>query len=874
MNNQLVRELLIRAKCNQCILSRGKGKPGLYVGPRGDPSKAMIAIIGEAPAKTELSKGKPFVGASGKLIDLILESLDIPKDLFYYSNALMCHYPPTNKPTKSTVEACHGRLKWELKRLPNLKVVISMGGYALQSLTGKTQVTKEVYSVYWDDELKCFILPSYHPAFCFRNVEAFDDIVWCFERAIDLTNRNKNHLNLPKLKIHVARNHAQAIRYLDKIASIEEPTWTAIDWETDYANPVEAPTLAIGFYTGGDKVYIIPWVSGEPEKISEKWDIKPNKQMVMKLHEIANNPNVRGIFHNGDFDVRVAWYNSGALFNVHYDTMLSDYALDERGGGDQLEGIGGGIRVGSHRLKSAAKRYLYCPDWEGDIKRYLKSSKTNYSHIPRPRLYTYLAYDVYYTWHLRQKHEQVLTDEEPSRKEYWTPKDRVHKLLIPALNEIIKMEIGGINIDRGKAHDVQYELGEKLKKLSADICSRARKLGWEDEREFNMRSHPQMAKLIYDVMKIPCTLDLRTGFDGKVNKTERPTGKDTLAKLSEVDEIFANVISHRETDRMKGTYVDAAIEGSEYDGNLHGGFSMTVTRTGRLSSRGPNLQNLLPLIKEYYLPDDGHVFVNMDYKQLEVRVAALFSKDKGLIKACKGDIHGEISRNVFAHIYKQIDDAVSTEELEDVLNQHGILTPIKSEHAMSPVETVEKLSDKMRKSLRKSAKPIIFGVMYGREAFSLASLLKISVGDAQRYINNLFKRFPKLYAWLERAKKEVIDYGWIESPSGQRRRFPFINEEFEHKILKQTINAPIQGFASDICLMAFIKIAPMLREKEWGRVLLLVHDSLAFSIKKECLEEAIPAIKELMQNAYESKDVKFLVDVETGPNYKNLSEWR
>jgi DNA polymerase-1 len=823
-------------------------------------------------------------GDSGNLVRQVTNAIGIDRKDLWYSSALMCNYPKGKKPGPKDFEACNGRLIWDLQQLPNLKVVVAMGNMALQALMpDRKSISKEQYNVYWHPILNCFVVPSYHPGMCFANVEAFDDMVWSLERAKSLLDKPKQHLDQPPIKLRVAGSTGEALEMLHEIALIREPTWVAMDWESDGVDVLTVPTLALGFSLRDGEAYVIPWVTNEPAKPDPKHDLTPTVTMLGMMHRIADNKNVKLVFHNGDFDVRLTYYNTSALVKISYDTMLSDYALDERGGGDDLEGTGGGTKIGSHRLKSSARRYLYVPDWELDIKTWLPNKKVPYSNIPRPMLYQYLAYDVVHTRRLRAKHERLLLDLDPPREPgYWSPHNNLHRLMLPAQNEITRMEIEGIPINRAKAASVSETMQQTLADLATRIRDRALVLGFPTvdkngkPKQFNQRSFDDLAELFYDVMKIPITRDLRTALDGKPIDTERPTGKDPITKMRGMfpgEPLFEDLLKYKTVDKMHGTYVESVVENSMWDGNVHGEFCLTVARTGRLASKKPNVQNIDPETKEFYEPDQGEEFWNADYKQLEVRVAAVYSGDKNLIEATKGDIHGVISREIFEQIYVQCDKAETITDLYHLCLAHKVLSPVERVHATKPFTDFGSFSKSIRKRLRDAAKPIIFGVIYGREAYSLANgPLNCSEAEAQRYINALFTKFPDLHRWLESQKQMVEDYGWIESFTGRRRRFNMVTPDFKNRILKQAINAPVQGGASDICLMAFTKLAPALRERGLGRCMLLVHDAIGGSMKKETRMEAMRLIKTTMESVFVDPRVKYEVELKTGPNYGDLHD--
>jgi DNA polymerase-1 len=165
-------------------------------------------------------------------------------------------------------------------------------------------------------------------------------------------------------------------------------------------------------------------------------------------------------------------------------------------------------------------------------------------------------------------------------------------------------------------------------------------------------------------------------------------------------------------------------------------------------------------------------------------------------------------------------------------------------------------------------KYITFGIMYGREAPSLAAEeLQCSVREAQQYINNFAKRFGDAWAFLQEQRKFAVTDGWLETPFGRRRRFPFVTQQLRHRIENQANNFPIQSMASDINLEAFCRVSDFLSEKGWGSALFLVHDSVCMELREEVHIEALRQIRDLMEAVVVDPDVKFEVDVECGPNW-------
>ncbi len=265
------------------------------------------------------------------------------------------------------------------------------------------------------------------------------------------------------------------------------------------------------------------------------------------------------------------------------------------------------------------------------------------------------------------------------------------------------------------------------------------------------------------------------------------------------------------------------------------------------------------------------VFFNCDYKQLEVRVAAWLSRDPKLIEACKGDIHTTVNNRVFRFQIDELKACDSINHVQEVTRRHMILAGAydyyRNNQDKFPV--VADLIKFCIKYLRDECKKITFGVMYGREAFSLSQVLRCSEKEAQRYINLFFEEYNLLYNYLEGRKKLVQTKGFLETPFGRRRRFPFMTPEMENRVLKQTINFEIQSAANDICLQSYVNLSPALREHNYGSVKFPVHDAIAGSLKLTTIRPALELIRHHMENTIRpvDVDVKFEIDQSIGPSY-------
>lgn len=887
---------LQHTNCQNCKLSIGNiPNPTKTLFARGSHS-ARIAFVGESPSSIDLLYKRLFAGPSGKLLEQTIQSLGIRNKDLYYTNALLCNYPSgkENRPKKDEIIACKTRLLEEFKKLKDLRVVIAMGNLAIESLIGKNKITKEIFNIYWNDELKVHIIPTFHPAFCLREPEAFPDMIWALETANKLANAPEHKKIQPyPLNLQVAKNADMAVEFLNHLAEIDFPVRIAIDCESDDSNWLTTPMLAIGFCYDGETAFVIPWIyqDNTPYCSSDDDTFFVTPEMTEALGRVAANKNLQVVGHNFSFDSKLIAKNSNVWFDVSDDTMVLHYVLDERGGTDPLEGVGGGTKIGSHRLKSVAKAFLKIPDWEADIKLYIKSKKAPYSFIPRSRLWKYLGYDVVYTWHLKSALENYgRTNEEISTDGNPHPLDCYNNLLMPAYRELIKTEYDGVRVNLDFVTKLDKDMEETLKNLKHKMVLRVRelegrtgpkaptltktgKVAKNQEEEFNPNSSRHLAKVIYDLLKIKLTPEMLVADNGKKITTARPTARSVLLKLRNRDPIIEDAIQYKLITKRWGTYVHNVEARLDHRLHLHGNLLLTATRTGRLSSRDPNLQNLPKgsEIKQMFIPDDDEsVFANCDYKQLEVRVAAYMSRDPNLLAVCKGDIHGDVARKVFAKQRAELLNCSSIEQVTSYIKNIKVLSTIYDNFNRGLYKSLEDYIEACLTELRNKCKFITFGVIYGREAFSLANgELSCSPQEAQGYIDSFFTEFSVLNSWLNKQQSIVKTRQWLETEFGRRRRFPLLTDDFLRRVLKQTVNAPIQSYASDVCLAAFTQIAPYLRENELGRVKFPVHDAIAFSLKKKTLIPALNHIKYVMENTTKPKDVdvKFEVDQEVGFYY-------
>ena len=392
---------------------------------------------------------------------------------------------------------------------------------------------------------------------------------------------------------------------------------------------------------------------------------------------------------------------------------------------------------------------------------------------------------------------------------------------MPLIFSLHRMEQVGIQVERRELAEYGQKLSVQIEVLEKDIYQLA-------GREFNINSPKQLGEILFDELKLP---------EGKKTKTGYSTSADILEKLRDVHPIVGKVLEYRTLAKLKSTYADGLAAFIGEDHRIHGTFNQTITATGRISSTEPNLQNI-PIrmelgreIRKVFVPKEGCVLVDADYSQIELRILAHMSGDQRLIDAYRDaeDIHRLTASQVF-HV-----------PLEEVTPQ-----------------------------LRRNAKAVNFGIVYGISAFGLSEDLSISRKEANEYIHKYFETYPDVKRFLDRLVAEGKEKGYVTTIFGRRRPIPelksanFMQRAFGERV---AMNSPIQGTAADIMKIAMIRVDRALREEGLkSRIILQVHDELLIEAPAAEAEKAAEILRREMSGAAEFS-VPLEVDVNTGDSW-------
>ena len=394
------------------------------------------------------------------------------------------------------------------------------------------------------------------------------------------------------------------------------------------------------------------------------------------------------------------------------------------------------------------------------------------------------------------------------------------KIEMPLVNVLADMEITGIKVEKSILDEMQAEIEVKIELLEKEIYNLA-------GMEFNIGSPKQLGEVLFEKLKLA---------NGKKNKTGYKTDVKVLEKLSKMHPIAEKILEYRALTKLNSTYIAGLENYILADGKIHTIYKQTLTRTGRLSSVDPNLQNI-PVreelgrnIRKAFVPMND-LLLSADYSQIELRILAHISKSKGLIEAFKNDL--DIHTKVASDIY-------------------GI-----------PKEAVTK-------TMRRTAKAVIFGIVYGISGFGLGENLNISKKDADLFIAKYFELYPEVKKYTEDIVKFAKEYGYVKTLFGRKRVIDEIKNP--NYIIRSTgermaMNTPIQGTSADIMKMAMINVYNrFIKEGITSKILLQVHDEIIVDVKNAELDKIKSIIKEEMENVYKL-DVPLKVEIDTGINW-------
>ena len=386
---------------------------------------------------------------------------------------------------------------------------------------------------------------------------------------------------------------------------------------------------------------------------------------------------------------------------------------------------------------------------------------------------------------------------------------------------LASMEIEGVRVDTKVLDEMGENINKKLDELTSEIYNYA-------GEEFNIQSPKQLGEILFEKLEIPYP---------KKKKTSYSTAREILDKIVDYHPIVEKIIEHRTLNKIYTTYIVGIKNCVKEDGKLHTIYTQTLTRTGRLSSIEPNLQNI-PIrykegkeIRKAFIPEENSVFLSSDYSQIELRMFAHMSGEQNLIDAFKHhlDIHTKTAMDIY-HVSK----------------------------------------DEVTKNMRRDAKAVNFGIIYGISSFGLAEDLGVDIKTAKKFLDNYLETFPGIKNYMDKVIKDAYETGYVKTIMNRKRKIDELyntNHMIKVQGERMALNTPVQGSSADILKKAMIDIYNEFdRLNLKSKMILQVHDELIFNVKNDELEKVKEIVINFMENAYKL-NVPLEVDVEIGKNW-------
>ena len=572
----------------------------------------------------------------------------------------------------------------------------------------------------------------------------------------------------------------------------------AFDTETTSLNYTDAEIVGVSFAIEAGKAAYVPLAHDYPE-VPEQLN---RDEILSSLKPLLESPDKYKIGQNLKYDANVLANYNIEMQGIKHDTMLESYVFNST--------------ATKHNMDDLAKKYLGVETIHYEDIAGKGAKQILFSEIPLEQASPYAAEDADITLRLHQTLSEKLNNHKSLQKLY-------QEIEIPLIPVLSRIERNGVLIDSSMLAQQSLELANHIVALEQHAHDLA-------GQTFNLGSPKQIQEILYEQQKLPILK--------KTPKGQPSTAESVLQELAIDYPLPKLILEYRSMSKLKSTYTDKLPQQvNTRTGRVHTSYHQAVAATGRLSSSDPNLQNI-PIrsaegrrIRQAFIAPEGHKLIAADYSQIELRIMAHLSADKGLLAAFSEgiDIHSATAAEVF-----EVD-------IEQVTTD-----------------------------LRRSAKAINFGLIYGMSAFGLAQQLGLSRSQAQSYIDLYFSRYPGVKNYMDNIREQAKQQGYVETLFGRRLYLPEIksrNAARRQYAERTAINAPMQGTAADIIKIAMINTHNWLQgSNSASKMIMQVHDELVFEVAEQHVESFTNSIRDIMCSAAQM-DVPLIVDIGVGNNW-------
>jgi len=774
------------------------------------PKSAKIVFVGEAPGALDSLRREPFVGELGQILNRLLKGAGIEREEVRLETIVRCRPRGDVSPTDEQVEACREHLVSLLDEM-SPTVIVPLGNAALYGILGLKNIMKNVGQIFLSTRFNCKVIPVFRPAYILRN-PGFESL------GVEYFKKIKRE-SLTRAIVRARGRYALAtsVEKVRKVfAKLEKVKEVTIDLETTSRDFITGKILCVGFSWERGTGVVVPLL-GQKQKIL--WNSEEYEEIIAGLKKFFNSSSFK-IGQNAGFDIKFLRKYGIEGKGFDFDTMLAHHLLDENA-------------VGFHGLKDFAVLYTDMGAYEKGIEKYLPNKNVSYDAIPLEVLGKYCAKDVDCTFRCYEVFKPCL------EKEGLWP--LFSKIVMPLQEVLTDVEYRGVLVDLRQFDVLEKRYGRELSEIETKVreFSEVRILeeelnkGKKSPKPFNLNSPTQIRKLLVDKLHLRIEKKTAKGFIS--------TDVEVLEGLQKQHEIPSLLLQHRKISKLRSTYVKGMRKLVDDTGRIHTEYKIHGTRTGRLSSSRPNLQNIPKKtsdVKNLFIARENYILVESDFKQMEYRIWANYCRDQKMLDDINAgkDTHRESAALAF-----------------------GI-----------PIEEVTE-------EQRFIAKRVTFGIMYGRGAVSIAQEFGIEKEEAQRIIDSFLNRYPKANKWLKDTKKRARREKQVRNLFGRIRRLPWIDYgELDRKDLageafRQSVNSPIQGGASDVTAIAAIRIFRRLKKEPLNMYLYLtVHDSLVYEVKESQLDAAVALIQEEMTRPIKGIVVPLEIDIKVGKRWGDM----
>ena len=585
------------------------------------------------------------------------------------------------------------------------------------------------------------------------------------------------------------------------VAQLKNAKRIAFDTETTSTDQMMAELVGISLSVNPEIGYYIPIGHHQGQQLD--WDT-----VLDAIKGPLTDPNIPKAGHNLKYDYVILARNGLMVAPLEFDTMIAEWLINPASRNLGLKNLAW-IRLG-HRMT--------------EIESLIGKGKKQISmaDVSIPDAATYAADDAAIVLQLIPQLQQELQERNSATL--------FQEMEMPLVRVLADMEMTGIQLDVDFLEKMSAQLGSRLDEIELKIHQVV-------GQPININSTQQLSTALFETLSLSPPDGTRKTASGHYS-----TAASVLENMKGVHPVVDWILEHRELAKLKSTYVDALPQQvNPSTQRVHTSYNPTGSRTGRIASSDPNLQNipirteLGRMVRHAFVASPGHQLLAIDYSQVELRIVAHMAQDQAMIDAFRAgkDIHAATAA------------AIYDIELEAVT-----------------------------KDQRRHAKAINFGLIYGMSAFGLTRTTELTLAESEDFVEAYFKQFPGIKKYLDGIRKKAAEQGYVETLLGRRRYFPGLvnptNQQTRMREEREAINAPIQGTAADIMKVTMLRVPIALEKAGLGaKILLQVHDELVLECPTERLGETTNVVQGIMENAY-NLDVPLKTDARSGPNWGDL----